>query len=157
MLTTHCNPAILYCARAHTKYTVTDLQPKHNQQWYNTLMGNRLQMRLLLCLANVLLQSGSIVADFCTSSNTCRTCRECSGVSNQFCKYTLSLFYQCTPYCMYSTWEDILSLSVNTHSACTLLLLYVWCELLDRWECRYTVFCVCVCVCVHMNSCYNPI
>ena len=53
-------------------------------------MGNRLklQIRLLLCL---LLQTGTILADSCTSSNTCRTCRECSGVSKRFCENPISL------------------------------------------------------------------
>ena len=78
------------CTHTHTKHTVTSLQPTHNQQRYSILMGNRLklQIRLLLCL---LLQTGTILADSCTSSNTCRTCRECSGVSKRFCEYPLSL------------------------------------------------------------------
>ena len=95
MLTTiccRCCPGILYSAHTHThtKHTVTGLQPTHNQQRYGILMGNRLklQIRLLLCL---LLQTGTILADSCTSSNTCRTCRECSGVSKRFCENPISL------------------------------------------------------------------
>ena len=130
------------------------VQHIHNSD--TKLMGNRLalEMRLLFCLANLLLQGGSIVADSCTSSNTCRTCRECSGVSNWFCKYTLSLaiglhiLYFSSPATYWGSYTPMGALchSMQICSVCVSVLSLC----MVGWElevgCAWTVFCVCVCV-----------